>query len=356
MGESRRVRMRYFCKLAGPAVAALLTVTAAAALAKSLDHSDGPYTWTDPVSGGSITVTENVYIGCDCDAPDDTTVMTFEWVVKNIDYPCGTPACTCPGTPPDMDCDGQTNGLSGFEVIFAAPVSTPELHCQQNPSVAGPWDQNAFGQVPPTGVEWDVETTSTAGTPAGIPPGEAGSFSVCMAPRQDALVNVGNSGTSGFGPFGWAHTWSSPAAAPDFPNQVYVFYGQNSVPGDLLVPTNTPTATPVDTLTQTATATVTNTPTASQTATLTATATQTLTPSSTSTATQTRTPTRTRVPEGGPCMQTFDCQAGLACINNVCTRVVTTPTTSSTGLLIGLFVLGVVAALSLWRPHASSPE
>lgn len=62
------------------------------------------------------------------------------------------------------------------------------------------------------------------------------------------------------------------------------------------------------------------------------TASQTASPTSTPTAT----PTATRVPEGGACMQNVECQLGLACVDDVGTRVTATPPTSNTNLLIGL--------------------
>ncbi len=68
----------------------------------------------------------------------------------------------------------------------------------------------------------------------------------------------------------------------------------------------------------------------------TATATATATP----TATETPTATATRVPEGGACVITGDCETGLACVDGTCTDVtVPAPAMSKTGLLIALAIL-----------------
>ena len=112
--------------------------------------------------------------------------------------------------------------------------------------------------------------------------------------------------------------------------------------------TDTPTATPTDT--PTATATPTDTPTA--------------------TPTVTATPTNTPRDNGAPCTDPMDCISGN-CVDDVCCDTVCdepdqicnlagsvdtctdlaapAPTTSRTGLLIGLGILAAIAAVALWR-------
>ena len=81
----------------------------------------------------------------------------------------------------------------------------------------------------------------------------------------------------------------------------------------------------------------------------TATSTPTPTPSDTPTATPTATLTATPVPEGGPCMDTAQCEPGLACVNDICSDGVMVPTTSRTGLFVLAALLALVGVLVLWR-------
>lgn len=149
------------------------------------------FPWTDPESGGEITMMENVYEGCTDEAgvfiPHD---MMFEYVVENHSYD------PIPGT---------TNGFSGFQLLF--PGEVPELYAQRSPLVGGPWEQNAFsGNPPPNGAEWDASLPND-----GIMPGEIGTFSFCTAERVDVVVE--SEGIGG-GPAGWAHTWGFPDPEP----------------------------------------------------------------------------------------------------------------------------------------------
>ena len=158
------------------------------------------FLWTDPRSGGEFVMTENVYEGCRCgegeilDRPCEPRVdMTWEYVVENISYnpQPGDPANPIPG---------DTNGFSGFQIVFPGPV--PELCNQQSPAIGGLWHQNSFsGQFPPFGIEWDVPAVGDLG----ILPGETGVFSFCSAERFDMVVEAEGEGG---GPAGWAHTWS----------------------------------------------------------------------------------------------------------------------------------------------------
>jgi len=135
------------------------------------------YSWTDPSSGGTINITENVYYIADDD-------MMWEYVVYNDDYD---------------PIPGITNGLAGFQIVFDNPV--PELYNQAAPAVGGPWDMNAYsGTWPPYGVEWDVDLPDY-----GIMPGETGVFSFHTYPREDYIQDE---------PDSWAHTWGLPIDEP----------------------------------------------------------------------------------------------------------------------------------------------
>ena len=79
------------------------------------------------------------------------------------------------------------------------------------------------------------------------------------------------------------------------------------------------------------------------------------TPTATSTATSTRTPTRTPAPAGGACTESAQCQAGLFCIDNVCSRPsAPAPAMSSAGLLAGVTILTAIGALALLRRRVGS--
>ena len=93
-------------------------------------------------------------------------------------------------------------------------------------------------------------------------------------------------------------------------------------------------------------------------------------PSPTPTNTPTATPTNTPLPDGAPCADPGDCQSGN-CVEDVCCNELCSgpdqicnlqgsvgtcadvaapaPTTSRTGLLIGLGMLASIAAIALWR-------
>jgi hypothetical protein len=161
------------------------------------------FLWTDPVSGGQVIMTENVFEGCVL--PDGTVNahdMTWEYVVDNLTYD---------------PIPGVTNGFSGFQLLFPGPV--PELYNQQSPAIGGPWQQNAFsGQFPPFGAEWDTPNPGI-----GILPDQSGTFSFCTFEREDVIVE--SEGVDQ-GPAGWAHTW--------FGLQAFIFHGFQSVPGELL--------------------------------------------------------------------------------------------------------------------------
>jgi hypothetical protein len=172
------------------------------------------FSWTDPASGGTISLVEEVFEGCQGIDPAtgepffNPHDMTFQYAVVNQTYD---------------PLPGLTNGFSGFQIIFNQAI--PELYNQQSPAVGGPWVQNAFsGQSPPFGVEWDVPF----GPPnPGIMPGQLGVFSFCTAEREDVIVNSPPQNPLGQGPNGWAHTWLG--------GQALIFNGPNSIPGDLWV-------------------------------------------------------------------------------------------------------------------------
>ena len=74
----------------------------------------------------------------------------------------------------------------------------------------------------------------------------------------------------------------------------------------------------------------------------------TFTPTRTETPTPpTSTPTATKVPEGGTCMETAQCETGLRCLEGTCVRLSVTPATSRSGFLVALAVLATVAGLTL---------
>ena len=131
------------------------------------------FTWTDPESGGSVIITENVYEGCEVDGSFNPHDMTWEYVVDNINYD---------------PIPGLTNGFSGFQVIFPGPVD--ELYNQLSPAIGGPWEQNAYSGVV-SGAEWDAPLPGV-----GIMPGETGVFSFCANEREDVVTEDN-----------WAHTW-----------------------------------------------------------------------------------------------------------------------------------------------------
>ena len=75
-------------------------------------------------------------------------------------------------------------------------------------------------------------------------------------------------------------------------------------------------------------------------------------PTATPTDTPTVTPTDTPVPAGGLCTQSSQCDTCSFCLNDVCTQCAgnaPAPTTSRSGLLIGLGILAAIAAVALWR-------
>jgi len=161
------------------------------------------FTWVDPASGGTVSLVEEVFEGCMFDGIFIPHDMTFQYVVANQSYDPNP---------------GQTNGFSGFQIIF--PQAVPELYNQLSPTPV--WIQNAFSlQFPPFGVEWDIP----AGLGPGIMPGQIGTFSFCTAEREDLVVNDPPTNPLGMGPNGWAHSW-------DF-GQVNIFNGPISVPGEL---------------------------------------------------------------------------------------------------------------------------
>lgn len=80
----------------------------------------------------------------------------------------------------------------------------------------------------------------------------------------------------------------------------------------------------------------------------------TFTPTTAPTATPTATPTNTRVPEGGTCTETGDCEEGLVCLDGVCGEVAApAPTASAGALAVGFMALLLVAAVSLGRRRRS---
>lgn len=165
------------------------------------------FTWTDPVSGGTVEIVEEVFEGCvDFDGTFIPHDMTFQYVVANQSYD---------------PVPGVTNGFSGFQIIF--PQQVPELYNQMSPAVGGPWIQNSFsGQFPPFGVEWDVPQAIGNG----ILPGQIGTFSFCTFEREDLVVNSPPDDPLGMGPNGWAHSWIGFG-------QVNLFNAPISVPGEL---------------------------------------------------------------------------------------------------------------------------
>lgn len=133
-------------------------------------------------------------------------------------------------------------------------------------------------------------------------------------------------------------------------------------------PTVTPSETPTATPTETPSGTPTDTPTSTPSETPTATATETPTNTPTATPTDTNTP----APNGVSCTDPAECASGY-CVDGVCCNepcdapsqacnlpgsVGTcsdlprgVPTTSRSGLLMGLAILTAIAALVLWRQH-----
>ena len=70
----------------------------------------------------------------------------------------------------------------------------------------------------------------------------------------------------------------------------------------------------------------------------------------TATATTTATPTRTRVPEGGACMDSSECEPGSSCLDQICTWVAApAPALSPSALLDALALLIAGGGLALRR-------
>jgi hypothetical protein len=112
----------------------------------------------------------------------------------------------------------------------------------------------------------------------------------------------------------------------------------NSAMSMAMITLTTPTSTPTDTPT--------NTPTSTDTPTNTPTGTPTDTPSIGPTPTSTNTP----VPEGGACTETADCEAGLFCVDLVCTSAVApAPAASRGGLLVMIGLLLMIGTIAVWR-------
>jgi LPXTG-motif cell wall-anchored protein len=56
------------------------------------------------------------------------------------------------------------------------------------------------------------------------------------------------------------------------------------------------------------------------------------------------------VPSGGSCTVTAQCETGLTCVDDICTKVsAPAPATSSAGLLVGLGLLTAVGVFAIFR-------
>ncbi len=154
---------------------------------------------------------EEHFNGC---SDGHTNEQTYSYTIKNLSY---NPV---PGT---------TNGVSGFQVVFAATLDVGERHNElvngMLPAAAG-WDLDTFSGIGPTmGIQFDRPNPMGLG----VMPGFTGVFSFCVGQRADVVV----SGTGvGFGPAGWVHSWDSSSGTSI---QVFIFHSDQSVPGDKIV-------------------------------------------------------------------------------------------------------------------------
>jgi hypothetical protein len=89
---------------------------------------------------------------------------------------------------------------------------------------------------------------------------------------------------------------------------------------------------------------------------VTATDTPTETPTETPTATPTETPTGTRVPIGGACSDTFDCEPQLTCVDGTCIFGAPAPALSTRELPLAIIVLLAVGLLALMRTARRSDQ
>jgi hypothetical protein len=159
----------------------------ASSAAQAIPVFSQTYQWTDPLSGGQVDITVDV----------DETGNSQDWkyTIDNLSF---------------EPFPGQSNGLSGFNLVFAASV--PELG-----GVFGPagWINNCCGTPPPAGSEWDIRNSGGAG----ILVGSSDMFGF-TTDRRDIVEVMGAPGTS------WVHSWV-------MDGQVNTFQGDIAVPGQL---------------------------------------------------------------------------------------------------------------------------
>lgn len=133
----------------------------------------------DPLSGGEISITSTIYDNYS----GDFSKYQFDYFVENISFD------PTPGT---------SNGLSGYQVIFAGAV--PGVADQYAPAA---WSFNCCGTSPPFGAEADIDNT----TGFGIPIGASGSFGF-STPAGVAWTDAFTGS--------WAHSWENDLQANTF--------------------------------------------------------------------------------------------------------------------------------------------
>jgi hypothetical protein len=151
-------------------------------------HSE-QFTWTDPSSNGQVDILVQV--------ADNGLTQDWTYTLTNLSYDPAAPL---------------SNGLSGFNLIFAAPVA--ELS-----NVFGPagWFNNCCGTPPPLGSEWDINNV----TGFGIPIGGSDVFGFTTDRREIVLVDGVAPGITS-----WMHSWVNNTQTPQFTGDIIV-------PGDL---------------------------------------------------------------------------------------------------------------------------
>lgn len=101
--------------------------------------SSDTYLWTDPDSGGSISIDVKVYDNFN----GDYTKNKWDYSISNISFD---------------PVPGESNGFSGFALIF--PNAITDLANQFGPTG---WDMNCCGIEPPGGATWDISNSSGSG-------------------------------------------------------------------------------------------------------------------------------------------------------------------------------------------------
>lgn len=157
-----------------------------AGTAQAVTITTDQFLWVDPISGGQLDLAVEVV--------DGGVTQDWTYTISNLSYD------PTPGT---------TNGLSGFNIVFAADV--PELS-----NVFGPagWENNCC--APTDGAEWDIKHSAGFG----IAVGASDSFGFTTDRREIVFQGAAELGS-------YMHSWE------DFDQPTTLFRGGILVPGAL---------------------------------------------------------------------------------------------------------------------------